>query len=64
VGFVQYLSPSLSFVLGTALYHEPVTTTRLITFACVWVALGVFTAEALWRRRESATPGAEDLPPL
>jgi chloramphenicol-sensitive protein RarD len=64
VGFIQYLTPSLSFVLGTALYHEPVTTTRLITFACVWLALGVFTAEALWRRRQAAAPATEDLPSL
>lgn len=53
VGFIQYLSPSLSFVLGTALYHEPVTSARLISFACVWAALAVFTAEALWQRRHA-----------
>jgi chloramphenicol-sensitive protein RarD len=54
VGFIQYLSPSLSFVLGTALYHEPVTAPRLITFACVWIALAVFTGEAWWQRRRAA----------
>jgi chloramphenicol-sensitive protein RarD len=53
VGFIQYLSPGLSFVLGTTLYHEPVSATRLVTFACVWIALAVFTGEALWRRRKA-----------
>ncbi|HUJ44991.1 MAG TPA: EamA family transporter RarD [Opitutaceae bacterium] len=58
VGFIQYLSPSLSFILGTALYHEPVAPARLISFACVWVALAVFTAEALWQRRRALAPVA------
>jgi chloramphenicol-sensitive protein RarD len=40
-------------VLGTTLYHEPVSATRLVTFACVWIALAVFTGEALWRRRKA-----------
>jgi chloramphenicol-sensitive protein RarD len=62
VGFVQYLSPSLSFVLGTALYHEPVTTPRLITFVCVWIALAVFTGEALWQRRRAATAAGATTP--
>jgi chloramphenicol-sensitive protein RarD len=56
VGFIQYLSPSLSFVLGTALYHEPVTSARLVSFACVWAALAVFTSEALWQRRHAVPP--------
>jgi len=56
VGFIQYLSPSLSFVLGTALYHEPVTTARLVSFACVWAALAVFTADALGPRRRAVAP--------
>jgi chloramphenicol-sensitive protein RarD len=51
VGFIQYLSPGMSFILGTLIYHEPVTISRLITFACVWLALGIFTFEATWGRR-------------
>jgi chloramphenicol-sensitive protein RarD len=54
VGFLQYLSPSLSFTIGAALYHEPVTPTRLLSFAFVWAALALFTGEAAWRRRHAA----------
>jgi chloramphenicol-sensitive protein RarD len=57
VGFIQYLSPSLSFVLGIALYHEPVTVPRLITFVCVWAALAVFTGEAWCQRRRAVAAG-------
>jgi chloramphenicol-sensitive protein RarD len=51
VGFLQYISPSCSFFLGVYLYHEPFTRAHLITFAFIWAALAIFTAEAIWRWR-------------
>lgn len=51
LGFLQYLAPSCSFFLGVFLYHEPFTRAHLITFTFIWVALIIFTAEALWRWR-------------
>ncbi len=51
VGFLQYLSPSCSFFLGVFLYHEPFTRAHFITFTFIWIALVIFTAEAIWRWR-------------
>jgi chloramphenicol-sensitive protein RarD len=51
LGFLQYLSPSCSFFLGVFLFHEPFTRAHLITFSCIWIALAVFTTEAIWRWR-------------
>jgi len=51
LGFLQYLSPSGSFFLGVFLYHEPFTRTHLLTFTFIWIALAIFTAEAIWRWR-------------
>lgn len=51
LGFLQYLSPSVSFFLGIFLYHEPFTRAHLVTFAFIWVALAIFTTEAIWRWR-------------
>src|SRR5256714_5175506 len=51
LGFLQYLSPSCSFFLGVFLYHEPFTRAHLITFTFIWVALAIFTTEAIWRWR-------------
>ena len=53
VGFLQYLAPSLSFFLGVYLYHEPFTRAHLITFTFIWVALVIFTVEAIWRWRST-----------
>jgi chloramphenicol-sensitive protein RarD len=51
LGFLQYLAPSCSFFLGVFLYHEPFTRAHLVTFTFIWVALALFTAEAIWRWR-------------
>jgi chloramphenicol-sensitive protein RarD len=65
VGFLQYLSPTCSFFLGVFLYHETFTRAHLITFTFIWIALMIFTAEAIWRWRsgleavEVAAPLAE-----
>ena len=61
LGFLQYLAPTGSFFLGVFLYHEPFTRGHLITFSLIWIALAIFTADALlrWRSmrvREAAMP--------
>ncbi len=58
VGFLQYLSPSCTFFLGVFAYHENFTRMHLITFCLIWIALAIFTIDAIWRWRsvpESAT---------
>jgi chloramphenicol-sensitive protein RarD len=53
VGFLQYLSPIGSFFLGVFLFHEPFTRGHLITFVLIWIALAIFTAEAVLRWRST-----------
>jgi chloramphenicol-sensitive protein RarD len=53
VGFLQYLSPTCTFFLGVFLYHETFTRAHLITFGLIWIALGIFTWEAVMRWRSS-----------
>lgn len=47
LGFFQYIGPSLMFILATVLYQEPLTTVRLLTFACVWLGLAIFTYDSI-----------------
>ncbi len=63
IGFLQYLAPTGTFFLGVFLYREPFTRTHLITFALIWVALAIFTAETirLWRSKRVS---AEEAPSL
>ena len=53
LGFLQYLAPTGSFFLGVFLYHEPFTRGHLITFSLIWIALAIFTAEAILRWRST-----------
>jgi len=51
VGIMQYIAPTIQFLLGVLIYKEPFTTTKLIGFSMVWVALLVFWAEGVAARR-------------
>ena len=53
LGFFQYIGPTLMFVLAVFLYHEPFTLDRIVTFALVWSALGIFAYDA-WRDARSS----------
>jgi chloramphenicol-sensitive protein RarD len=43
VGFLQYISPTLTLLLGVFLYHESFTAAHLISFALIWIGLIIFT---------------------
>jgi chloramphenicol-sensitive protein RarD len=49
LGLLQYIGPSLQLLLGVWLYHEPFGGVRLIGFALVWSALGIYSLEGMWR---------------
>jgi chloramphenicol-sensitive protein RarD len=55
LGLLQYLSPTLQFLLGVWLFHEPFSADRLVGFVLIWAALALFAAEGLLRRPSSAT---------
>jgi chloramphenicol-sensitive protein RarD len=50
LGLVQYLSPTIQFLLGIWLFHEPFSATRLAGFALIWLALALYSVDG-WRRR-------------
>ncbi|UCD40871.1 MAG: EamA family transporter RarD [Chloroflexota bacterium] len=52
LGILQYIAPTIQFLLGVYLYQEPFTTTRLIGFAFIWIALLIFTLEGVYARRK------------
>src|SRR5438874_2887106 len=62
IGFLQYLSPTISFFLGVFLYHELFTLAHLLTFLLIWMALAIVSTEALMRWRSSKPIAAESIP--
>jgi chloramphenicol-sensitive protein RarD len=57
LGILQYLAPTLQFLLGVLVFREPMPPARLAGFALVWLALIVFTADSLRRARRRASTG-------
>jgi chloramphenicol-sensitive protein RarD len=52
LGMLQYIGPSLQFVIGVAIAHEAMSPTRWAGFALIWVALAVVTVDALHAQRQ------------
>ncbi|MDN3920706.1 EamA family transporter RarD [Roseateles violae] len=58
LGLIQYISPSMQFLLGVFLFREPLEPARLTAFACIWAALAIYSLEGLWRGRRAAALSA------
>lgn len=43
LGLLEYISPSISLILGIYLFNEPFDLVQFIAFAIIWVGLGIFT---------------------
>jgi len=43
IGFLQYISPSMTLLLGIFIYKEPFSHGHLISFSIIWIALIIFT---------------------
>ncbi len=43
LGFLQYIGPSISFLLAIFIYNEPLNSDKLITFTMIWFALILFS---------------------
>uniref|UniRef100_UPI0037843B2E EamA family transporter n=1 Tax=Aquabacterium sp. TaxID=1872578 RepID=UPI0037843B2E len=51
LGLLQYLGPTIGFLLGVFVYHEPFDPARGIGFALIWAALLIYSGESLLRLR-------------
>lgn len=54
LGFMQYLAPTMQLMLGVFLFHEPFTRTHLISFSLIWVALALYSSNAVLKTRRNA----------
>ena len=51
IGFMQYLTPTLQFLLGLLVFQEPMPAARWLGFAMVWFALSILSFDALRQLR-------------
>ena len=55
IGILQYLGPIIQFITGLTIFDETMTTERWIGFVLVWIALVIFTVDAITSRRKTKT---------
>jgi chloramphenicol-sensitive protein RarD len=49
LGLLQYLTPAMQMIWGVVVEHEPMPPARWLGFALIWIALAIFTTDALSR---------------
>lgn len=64
LGFFQYIGPSIMFLLAVFVYQEGLQLDRLITFAFVWLALGIFSYDSYrqYRHKRNLLKQAQQSP--
>ena len=60
LGLLQYMTPTIQFLIGVLIYREPMPLSRLAGFALVWVALAILVLDAVGavRSARAAAPAA------
>jgi chloramphenicol-sensitive protein RarD len=54
IGILQYIAPTLQFLIGVLIFKEPFSSAQLVGFGLVWAAVILFTTENFWTRRRAA----------
>ncbi len=62
IGIMQYIAPSMIFLIAVFVFREPFSVWRLLAFVCIWTALAIYTVpllrDMLAVRREAAVTSA------
>ncbi len=53
IGFIQYISPTMTLILGVVVYHESFGGIELVSFSFIWLALVIFSISTIAEVRKS-----------
>lgn len=56
IGFLQYITPTLHFILAVVVFLEPFSIDQFISFLLIWLGLVIYSTDAVVRHRQSAHP--------
>ena len=54
LGMLQFIAPTLQFLIAVVLYGEPFTTAHAIAFAAIWIALALYVVRDAARAAAAA----------
>lgn len=52
MGIIQYIAPTTQFLIGVLVFGEDFTPARVVAFGLIWIALAIYTAEGVIKRRK------------
>ncbi len=55
IGLMQYIAPTMQFLIGVFVFHEVFDRDRAIGFVVIWIALAIFAFDSLRRARRAAS---------
>ncbi|MEP0392115.1 MAG: EamA family transporter RarD [Erythrobacter sp.] len=58
LGFIQYLAPTIVFLLGLFVFGQQLRSIQLGSFLLIWTAIAIFVADLLWRSRKTKLSNA------
>ena len=58
LGFIQFLAPTIVFVLGLTVFDRPLRPAEIASFATIWVAIAIFVWDLMSRSREISRQSA------
>lgn len=50
IGFIQYISPTMTFFMAIWIFNEPFSTPRLICFCFIWLGLLIYSLDMKWQQ--------------
>lgn len=54
MGILQYITPTMQFLVGVFLFGEPFSQAQLLGFALIWIAVGIYVADSLRHAQRKA----------
>jgi len=52
IGFIQYITPTITLLIGVLIYEEAFTSSHVISFSMIWTALILYTASILMAKKD------------
>lgn len=53
LGILQYITPTIAFLLGVFVYHEYFSANMLITFILIWAGLIIYSTDGLFQLKKT-----------
>jgi chloramphenicol-sensitive protein RarD len=54
LGFLQFIGPTITFLIGLFIFNEPLRPVQIASFIAIWIAIALFVRD-LWLTRQSAS---------